>query len=220
MLPPNQTNAGHCGARLSKQYAKGYNCTCTVRIHTCRLSKFTANQVPHAGSKLVYNDNLVHLHVQNVWDPRSAVTFDVYFQTLVLPIINYTAAIWGHKKYSSRCKIKLHGKSPALCGSQYRACSMESGCWTANGIPTSGGGYRKIATPKPHIKGKLRSLGGGEDQKHFLPSLYRQQDWNLAKQLRTTCSYVLFCHGCRSKDNATAGLHARLANHFVNYIKF
>ena len=30
-------------------------------------------------------------------------TFDVYFhlfQTLVLPIINYTAAIWGHREYS------------------------------------------------------------------------------------------------------------------------
>ena len=27
-------NAGHCGASLSKQYAKGYNCARAVRIHT------------------------------------------------------------------------------------------------------------------------------------------------------------------------------------------
>ena len=35
-------NAGHCGASLSKQYAKDYNCACAVRTHarvtlrTCR----------------------------------------------------------------------------------------------------------------------------------------------------------------------------------------
>ena len=28
-------NAGHCGASLSKQYAKGYNCARAIRIHTC-----------------------------------------------------------------------------------------------------------------------------------------------------------------------------------------
>ena len=31
----NINYAGHCGASLSKQYAKDYNCACAVRIHAC-----------------------------------------------------------------------------------------------------------------------------------------------------------------------------------------
>ena len=42
-------NAGHCGASLSKQYAKDYNSACTVRIHTCPFV------LPVEVSKLVWH---------------------------------------------------------------------------------------------------------------------------------------------------------------------